>query len=619
MKRHAILYFVLSSATALPGTAEEDPSQTLPEVVITANRVEQDTSRLGVSYSLISGEDLDILQVNGIADGLQDAPGVFIRQTGGTGAATTLNIRGNRDQDSLIRVDYAKGSGGVITGFTPFLAYAQPLNIEQIEIIPGPQSVLYGSDTMGGVVSVMTRKGQGDPSLSLSAEAGSFSTFQSALQGQGTYDRYAWSFHGAWLQTDNELPQNEYRNFDFSGRLDVALNDAWELGVMTRGHRADYEDPPVPDFLIGAAAVKTNNTGASTYLRGDLQPNWQTQATVSWFEEDYDGDFDGFAYLADSHVWQADWENTIQVNSAYRVVAGASVEFARQKDNFFANGYEESTHSGVYMQNVYEPGSPLSLTLGLRYDWIQRFSDPFTWRASAAWQLPNARTKLRAAAGSSFRVPNVFQLFSSFAGAANPDLKPETALSWEVGLDHLWDDRGSRFSVTAFYNDIENLIVDVDPDPRVVRAENRDTARTYGIELATAAQLWDNLSLTGAYTWQQAESTDRTVNPTLTEDRLNLPEHQVDATILLSLPQQVQLGAGFHVISGLKGNYATFLDPPDIRSTAYTVLRLFGQWQATEALRLTGRIENLFDESYQPTPGYPANGIGAYLGFVWDI
>lgn len=615
----AVWAVVACCILGVAGAASSDP-ETLEPLIVSANRIEQPLDRLGVSGKLLDGDWLEEAAYPGLAEGLQTVPGVSLRQVGGRGATRTLNIRGLRDRDSLVRVDWAKGSGGVITGFTPYLAYAMPLNIERVEVVTGAQSVLYGSDALGGVVTILTRRGRGRPSFRAWAEGGSFESRRAALTGEGETGRLAWSFHGGWESTANERPENDYENRGYSVRLDYRLNADWEAGVLSRGHRASYDDPPVPSLLIGAAKVETTNLAATAYLEGRLADRVRSRWTASWFREDYDADFSGFAYLGDSDIFLADWETQWYPENGYRWVGGVSMEVSRQKDNFFPDGYEESTHGGAYLQSIWEASPEITVSAGARYDWVERFNDPWTWRANLAWRPGDGRLKWRVAAGNSFRAPNVFQLFSSFAGGGNRALDPETGLAAEAGVDVRLDDRGGRLSLTLFRHEVRDLIVDIDPSPTAIRPENRDRAESYGVEAAwTWRPATAPMALTLAYTWLRARTTVAEPGGTTTEDRRDIPRQQLDADWRYFIGDRgSHIGAGLHWIEGRPGNYASFLDPADLREDSYAIFRLYGQWAFRPQWRIMGRLENALDREYFASPGYPGLGRAGHVGIEYQ-
>jgi vitamin B12 transporter len=590
----------------------QDPVPTaLPEVTVIANRTPTDLSKVGSAVSVLDAEELEKEGIYQLDDALKFVPGVVSESVGGQrGSGSSLFLRGTVTGQTHVRVDGVRITGPNIST-NNFLGGSGLGGLSTIEILRGPQSALYGGDAIGGVLGLYTRKGSGDPSGRLRVEGGSFDSLSTSLELQGELDRLSYSLGAGYLTTDNDLPNNEFEQNNYTLRLDYAASADLNLGVTLRAFDSEFRLPDYSDSDFARNADDDTDSLLSTIF-AELQVNdqWFSKLTLGYYDENYDSQsFDSAnSYETSGTKTSVYWDNTIAWNDRHTTTTGtvfentdysyASVFFGLSADS------NESDQYGLYLNHRWDATDDLSLTAGARWEDYDSYGDEATWRASAAYRITQTNTKLRASVGKGFRPPSFTELYG-FGGGSNFDLEAEESLGWDVGFDQEFCDGDYVFSLSYFENHIKDRIDSVfDFDTFSSTYFNTPgTSLTNGIEMAASSHFFeDRLHATLSYTW---------LNKALSGQ----PTHSAGLRVHGNITDDLE--AGFNI---------QYLDERDWGGNeldAYAVTNLHASYEINPNLSLNARVENLFDEDFEYASfggsTWPGRGRGLFAGatFMW--
>jgi vitamin B12 transporter len=639
---------LLAAGPALAAQSGDSPEI----VVVTATRTPQPADRTGESISVVSGETLQTFQITPVSDALALTPGLTVNRNGPMGQPTTISLRGAESGQTVMLIDGVRINDPSSTDEEPILGDVLVNDIARIEILRGPQSTLYGSDAIGGVVNIITARGGDTPfALDASAEGGSYDTYHLNAAANGTLDSVEYGVGANFLHTNgisaadkrNGNPETDgYTNLGLTANTRIHLDGDTSLDL--RGYytdaRTDFDDNSgfVPPFLVSDSLAYNTNRLAAGYaglnfdLFGDVLKNrlavTATRASRDFFDSAFDfihknsgdkGDGLRFEYqgVAD---FTPDDQLTFGAESQRLSFTGDSFS------SFFGNSHDKghSTVDSLYAQYQKDIGS-VTLTGGVRYDRNSQFGSRTSVKLAGAWKVTDT-TVLHANYGDGFKAPTLFEQFSEFKNPDGP-LSPETARGWEAGVEQsAWDGR-VHGGLTWFERNTRNLIdfqscfVAVLPPecagPTLAAGGfyfNVGRTRARGLEAELDARLIDTLSLQASYT--NLTATDTTVGDPLDGRALTRRPHIQESLMLTWTPDSNwSLSADVLHVGSRVDQYDTSAAPPTtFIDPAYTVANLFGSYRLTDQFSLYGRVENLFDQHYEPTLGYGAPGRSFFVG-----
>lgn len=595
----ALATFALG-APAFPAFAQEVDPTTLDEVVVTATRlpaIALDTPGARVI------DDRAIEQRGAVfaADILADVPGLSVTRSGAYGGVAQVRMRGAAPGKTLVLVDGAPvNDPAEINGAFDFSGFELG-DIERIEVLSGPQSSLWGSDAIGGVIAFTTRELDG---LRAEAEAGSFDTLRGRLAGGVANDRYAIGAYVSRFETDGISAADErdgnperdgFRNTTagVKGRYAVAPNAQIDGSLRWSDSHADLDGFPAPTYALADTDDTQDSEQWSGLARLRLAArglNHQFSIAASDIERtSYSGGF-GSTFSADRQVyrWQADGET-----GAIAYAFGAERE---ETSGALSSGLSDDLGiTSLFAVGRFAATERLDLTGALRWDDTDDFGSKTTGRISAAYDLDYGFT-LSGAYGTGFKAPSISQSVCDFCFAPLPwpDLSPETADSVEAALGYRTSDGRLQARATLYRLNVQDQITYV-----AGRYINIAKTRTDGVELEGRALLGGGFDLTLAYAWTDAE--DRTTGARL----LRVPEHSGSAI----------LGWTGERLSGALTVRAE-CDQDDAGGVRdrFVVAHLNGTYALTPNVDLTARIENLTDKHYQQVLGYGEPGRSGYVG-----
>ena len=621
--------FPLTFASLTPWrvSAQSPDTVTLPPIVVTATRVPIAASAVTATVTVIAGDALRARGISTIADALRLVPGATLVATGSFGGQTSLFLRGGESDYVKVLVDgVPQNQPG---GFFDF-ANLGTEDVDRIEIVRGPVSVLYGSDAVTGVVQVFTRSGAGHFAGRLTAGVGRYgSTWGEAnLSGGGARLQYA--VNAARHTTSGIYDFNNDLRRDVAGaRLRLQLDARTHVSGSARYTAGVFHFPT--DFIGVPSDSDQHTSDRGPSVAVDLVRSLSTRVDASLslgyrreesrFDDGQDSPGDTAAFCC-SHSrdvlrrFVVGARADVRFGGATVLTTGAELERQRQHGTTL----DTARHStALYVQALVGAGRTLSLTLGGRVDDNQQFGRHATGRVGVAWRRD--ATRVRASVGSGFKEPSFFENFAGGFTRGNPRLRPERSTSWELGAERTGLQGRVMVSATYFDQRFRDLIqyspVPVGSDS--VNYLNTGDATARGIELWSNVSLGAGISVEGNYTLLR--SRDLATGHRL----LRRPVH----TAVLQLERRVARRGAVTLAALYTGarddqDFATF--PATLLTLpAHTVVDASGEYRVTAGraghpgLRLSGRITNLFDGRYQEVTHFRSPRRGLFLGISLDI
>jgi vitamin B12 transporter len=615
--RRLCLTVSCSTQFAVVVAAQQPDTITLPPVVVTATRIPTTVSALSSAVTVISGESLRARGIATVADALRLTPGAAVIATGSFGGQTSVFLRGGESDYVKVLIDgVPQNQPG---GFYDF-ANLGTEDVERIEIVRGPVSVLYGSDAVTGVVQVFTRSGTGRPGGRLAVGGGTYGTEWSTVEVRGSNGPLAWRSTASRRSTSGTYPVNsDDRRLLLGAGVRFAPDDRNRVDLSLHYGDARYHFPTDGAGQISDSNQFTTDRGPSVSAEAahTFSDRLSARANLDWHREDSRFD-DAADSPGDTTVFccfhSRDLFNRLLIGARAdvrlppRATLTAGVERELQRETGTTLDTTRGS-SGLYTQLLAGLGPAITLTAGGRLDDNQQFGSHLTGRAGVAWRAARA-TRLRASAGTGFKEPSFFENFATGFARGNPALRPERSRSWEVGVEQTLAGDGLTVQATWFDQRFRDFIqysaAPLGPDS--VNYVNVGDATARGLELSVRAPLARRLALEAAYTYLRSRDAG-------TQQRLlRRPTHS--GSVQLSGPIA---GRGEFAVSArhtgdrVDQDFSTF--PAVLRTLpSHTVvdasveLRLSprrggGPWPG---LVLTGRVENMFNARYEEVLHFPA-------------
>ena len=604
------------------------------EIVVSATKIETPINEIGSSVTVITDKEIERDQQRTLPDVLRTVPGLNVVQTGGPGGKTSLFTRGTNSNHTKVLIDGIDANDPSQDGVFDF-GQVLTSDIAQVEVLRGPQSSLYGSDALGGVVNIVTKKGEGPPQFTGRLEGGSFGTFKQSASVRGSVSRFNYSFNVAHFLADDTpvtpldlLPpgrkriNDSYENTTVSTKLGLDVTDTFGFDFAGR-----YTDSTLfftgDDFSVFPsvpAANQSEQNARQFFARGE--------AHLALFDGVFKNRF-GVGYTNYRTTIQApdtgfglppeninhgdrlkfDWQGNIELAKGHVLALGAEDYNDRLIDSPIS-AENENAAGFVELQSEILPR--LFTVASVRYDNNERFGDKTTWRVAPAYIVPQTNTKLKASYGTGFKAPSLTQLFVSFPAFnffANPNLQPEENEGYDFGFEQPLAEDRIHFGATYFHNDIRNLI---NANATFTSLENVGSATTEGVEAFASVAVTERFTVRADYTYTRA------VDDTTGLELLRRPKHKASLTATWRPTDRLSFSAtGLYVGSQVDGNRSFSIQRLD--TDPYFVVNLAANYDAGKGVTVFARIDNAFDERYENPTGFQRPGFGVFGGasFTW--
>lgn len=635
----------LATSPSLAAENEQSLSEILwEEVIVSAAFVPTPRSIAGSAAVTFDNEDIGARGTVFVSDLLREAPGVSINRSGPVGAVTQARIRGAEGNHTLVLIDGIEVNDPAFGSEFDFASLTTS-DLQRIEILRGPQSALYGSDAIGGVINITTPRRAGQQRGTLAAEAGSFNTFRigsSVAVGNDANGVRLSAEHQDTDGVDASRIGSEDDGFEvltIHGKGWSQLSDAIDGELVIRYNDssvdADRQDFDFPSTPTQGLIVDANNAtdGNRLYARlafqaqqadGALTHNLAVDLTDTESDFITDGVKSGgnngkrlkIALDSTWRVQTSGWSNFFTASLNHERLDFTNRSASLPDANYSADD-DQSSLTLAWQAH----GNRASLGVSIRHDDNDRFEDALSARATAAYLIETSRTRLHASIGQGVTNPSFFELFgfipTTFIG--NPDLKPETSLGWDLGAEQSLFDGRALVDVTIFRSQLDDEIATVfDFDPVlgfISRPVNTDGAsKRKGVEVALEADLSESLHLRGQYTYLDAEEADG-------REELRRPEHTGSLSLGWRFAEDKGVLSITHVFNGKARDSEFVFATTEDRVTlpSYNLLNAALRYQLTPRVAVFVRGENLLDEQIEEVFSYNAPGAAGYAGVRVDF
>lgn len=611
MSNFSLFPFALGALASISAPALAQPSEGRQDrnaIIVTASRLATPLDASTAAISTLDAEDLARRQTVFVVDALATLPGVTVSQNGAFGGQASVRLRGASSEQTLVLVDGVVVNDPTSPGGGFNAAFLDANDIARIEVLRGPQSTLWGSDAIGGVINIITRRPQDGLSARIDAEAGSFQTRRAG-------GSFGWGGERADLrlgaaaitadgvskadEDDGNPEEDAYDNVTFDGRLGLDLTQSLRLEAFGR-----YGDNETEfDGFGSATGVRDGDELSKTE---ELNGGVVARLTL------FDGRFEQLLLVSRAEIERRNFSNgvrsftadggrdAIRYQGTVRATPDATIAFGSEREHSEFKQQGDTSIDGLFGLAEVKPVAGLTLTGGLRRDDHSTFGEAVTGRLGARWDARDG-WGVRASWGQGFKAPTVFQVTGGGFVPANPNLQPEEAEGWDAAVFAAFFNGRLSAEIGAFDLETKNLISFTSAGYRnVARAESE------GVEAVARFAAAETLTLSANYTLTDA--IDAVTGRRLTRT----PEHAA----FLEAAWQPRPSLGLTVTVRYNGEETDSVRPanPEGLVAAWTRIDVAGRYRLSERLEVFGRIENLLDEDYQDVFGYGAPGLSAYGG-----
>lgn len=608
MKRFFVAAFVVSMMSATGAHAEtgtfENPQQLPDSITVTANRDATPLREIGSSIIVITQQEIENSPATNVADLLEEQAGINVVKTGNAGNTTSLFLRGANAHHTLVILDGIELNDPSSPNGAFDFAHLNLDNIQRIEILSGPQSVLYGSDAIGGVVQIFTKRGSGRSKVALESSFGSYNTFNESVNFSGSENKFDYALSLGRKDTDgisSAVAGNEkdgYNNTDFSSQLGYMLTENTQLTASGRYTESEVDIDQTSGVFDDPNYRSDNKTKLFSANIESLRATcWNykvsftlaDQSLVTTDEPDDEHQLDAMNYTADGSRYKLHFQNRFDLLPMVSFITGLEYE----KENYSSSIHSESIWGpyddavedidndagGLYALTALSITDNWFGTIGGRYDSYANYDDALTYRITTAYNIDKLGLKLKANVGTGFKTPSLFQKNHPLYG--NPLLEAEESYGWETGFDYRLKNHPFAFSFVYFNTKFTNLI---ENNANIAESKSR------GVELNTSYNL-NNTGFDLKYTYNEASDKSGNALVRRPSDKFNFSvEQKINAKFILGLN-------GMAISSRYDLDFNAY--PAErVRLEGYTLFNLFASYQLSNNFTLTGRIENLFDKEY---------------------
>ena len=607
--------------TSLFATAQSSPPKDkLEEMVITSSRVPTPLREVGTSISVITQDEIFEMGFNSLFDILRTQPGVAVSNAGGPGGTSAMRIRGEDGFRTLVLLDGIDISDTVSPQAGPRVEQLLSSGVQRVEILRGPQGLMYGADA-GGVVNISTIAPTEGFGGELSAEGGRYGTQQFAGNIGGGNDDVDFTVSAADYQTDGFNSRSDdtqlndpdgYKNTTINGRLGWNASDNLRIGLALYDvdSKNNYDNCFDTVFFERTDLCKDTYEQQAWRLQGDYvvgRFNHELFYSNSDTERDFRADGVSF-FKPKGGLERGGYLGSFTGGDALKLVYGIDLE-----SESVDGGTTDTSRNqeGYYLEYQGGFNNSLYVTTGVRYDDNEDFGTHTSYRVSGAYLIPlsEGELKLKGAYGTGFRAPSLYEVAYNKGAFASPpaqgtELSEEKSKGFDLGLS--WSTETGIYLEAVYFDQTVSDEIYFDPIDSSGYLQSNGDSKSTGVELVAQAPLWDTLSLTSNYTFNDTENN-------LEEQRIRRPKQLGNLGLTWQgIDDRLALGLFVRMARDAKAIDGENLDN-------YEVVDLTASFQLIEALEIYGRIENLLDEDYQEIPNYNTSSVAGYAGLRYSF
>ncbi len=607
----------IGGVLAVPPPGQSTPTR-LPKVIVKGAAIPAPHPLDTADITRITAKDLEQQQSVTLADALRRVPGVYLTQDGGIGQKATVSLRGASTGQTAVILDGMHINDVSADNGAVDLAPWGVDDVAEIQVIRGPFSSLYGTDAIGGVVVIETKKGKGSGKILGKAEFGSYSTYQQVVGAQGQKERIDYQITASRLQSaGSPLTPDRFRS-QLVGKANDPLHQENISTRLGAGHETTH--------LSFFSRYTTRRLGFRSGFPVRVEP-WR-QSMDEYFNR-LQGHFEGLegkwshdvgiAYYANNREnenslgqkdgvnkgdqTQADWRQALRINE--NIQAQMATELVQKK--FYTSSLNsvsnraKSTHGGLGGALSFIIAEPFTVSLAARIDKYQGLPAVTTYRGGAEYRI--FEFTFKGGLGIGFKAPTLAQRFyrsPSFVG--NPNLKPEKSLGWDFGVERSFLQKRLNLEIILFQNRIRDLIV-YGGNTNV----NRKRVRTQGFEAIAKLQVMQDWRIVVTHTYTQAVDE---------QTKLKLerrPRNKTTLQVIGQVTPEWQVSGNILYV-GTQVDFDSQNYPKRISMPSYTILGAETSYQLNDQWQIYGRGENILNHRYENPDGYQQPGLGIYMG-----
>lgn len=620
-------------------SATTDPQD---NVIVSAYRTTADRPDVGSAVSTIDRQLIENRQAIFATDLLQNLPSLAVSRSGNFGAQTAIRIRGAEANHVLVRIDGIEVNDPAADDSFAF-SHLTANEIERIEVVRGPQSAVWGSDALAGIIDITTRRSTDRLTSDAFVEGGAFDTLNGGIH-VGMRDKNSGiDLTASYLDSDGTnisrsgTEEDGYENLTVNLRTDTVFADILQLDGSIR-YRDSTKEFDAVDFSTGLPADSNRETTATQSTIG-------VGGKLSLFEGFWTQSLRVTAMTTDNENFVDDTKDSKTAADKYGVyyqntlnfTAGPTEESAQQitlaidfeQENFEQHGTATIFGDPNQDQDLHNTGlvgeyratgfGGLSFALGLRYDDNSEFDDITTYRTSAAYHFEAVDSRFHTSFGTGQKSPTFAERFGFFSDQfqGNRNLKPEQSKGFDVGYEQRVAGGRMVADITYFRRRLKDEINGFffDPSFGQFTAVNRDgTSNSKGVEIELSADIIEGLTTVGSYTYTDASQPGTTGQQ---QREIRRPRHMAALNLDYAFLQD---RARINLNVAYSGEQTDTFFPPTppfqepVSLDAYTLVNLGGSFAISENVSVLARIENLFDETYENVFGFATPGIGGFVG-----
>ncbi|EJD6477359.1 MULTISPECIES: TonB-dependent vitamin B12 receptor BtuB [Providencia] len=591
------------------------------QVVVSANRFEQPISSILAPVTVVTREDIDHWQSNTVIDVLRRLPGVDIAQNGGMGQQSSLFIRGTESRHVLVLIDGVRLNQAGISGSSDMSQIPISL-VQRIEYIRGARSAVYGSDAVGGVVNIITRRDNDGTTLNAGIGSHSYQNYNGSTQqkiGENTTVTAAAAYthtKGFDLAPKEVSPRQYDKDGFLSKSLWLGVEHQFSSEILAYARAYGYDNRTSYDVSeYAGVSVDTRKLYSRTYETGLKyhQGKYSSSLMGSYgYSKDYNfdprkGQYSESANLDESKQYNIQWGNSYLLDKGN---ISAGIDYQRQsiEPSSYAMINEKQTlnNTGIYLTGQYAIIDSVTAEAAIRSDHHSEFNWHTTWQSGLSWEFHEGY-KLVGSYATAYKAPNLTQLYAYSSSAygttlGNPNLKPEESKQWEIGVEGT---TGPLFwQVNAYHNDIDNLIAYKSGYPTSTY-ENIGEAEIKGVE-------WVGEFETGILhhqvTYQYVDPRNKKTDKVLERRAKQQVKYQLDWAI-----DKVDMGLTYQYIGSRYDNDYSQFPSRRVKQGGVSLWDLTAAYPITSHLTIRGKIANMFDKDYETAYGYRTAGREYFL------
>lgn len=609
----------------------------MSDVVVTATRTETPLIELANSITIIDSAEIANSKKDNVLDLLRDEYGVDVVQQGGPGKLANVFIRGGGSEHTLVLIDGVEMNMPSDPGNTYDFSNLPADNIERIEILRGPQSTLYGSDAMAGVINIITRTGEGKNKYFVSAEGGSYSSYKAVTGISGAYDIVNYQLNLTRNKTDGfSSASSKYGNTEKDGasnfigsfRTGVDLNSFSKLNLFYQYTNGDagydqsggkFGDDPTYIYNLEENLFRLETVFSNS------NNTWNGKAGISFIRNVRKYSFDSTLYnpsssrsLYDGRKIKIDLQSTFNIAKPFSMTVG----FENEKESALSSYYifsqtgnfeslfplKISATYGAFVEMQSNLADRFFINIGTRYDHHSVFGNASTYRIAPAFIIWETGTKLKATYGTGFKSPSLFYLFDPAFG--NKNLQPEKSTGWDAGLEEFLFNDKIIMGASYFRNEFNNLF-GFDENYKTI---NIDRSESYGVELYFNVNLTDGMKIKSNYTYTKTK--DLSVNsPDKNLPLLRRPIHKGVVSWNYTFLEKFNVNADVIFVGKRDDKFFVGFQSERIKLNSYTLINFAASYKMFSYLQLYAKVNNVSDTYYEEVYGYATPGLSFYGGF----